>query len=59
MMRRETLKLTRRRLTAFVGLAFITLLPTTALTRKDSTPEELRAMVEAERAFSRASTERG
>ena len=59
MMRRETLKLTRRA-AVFVGLAFIVILPPPGgLTQKDSMTKELRDMVETERAFSRASTERG
>jgi ketosteroid isomerase-like protein len=58
MTRGKTLKLTRRVL-AFVGLAFVVLPPAGGLTRKDSVPEELRELVETERAFSRASTRRG
>ncbi len=59
MMRRETLKLTRRA-AVFAGLAFIIiLLPPGGLTQEGGMTKELRDMVETERAFSRASTEKG
>jgi ketosteroid isomerase-like protein len=63
MMRTEILKLTRRA-AAFVGLtlvalAVVALRPSGGLTQGDATRKELLALVETERAFSRASTERG
>ncbi len=58
MERTNILKLTRRVL-VFAGLTLSVLLPPVGLTQKDAMPKELRALVETERAFSRASTERG
>jgi ketosteroid isomerase-like protein len=58
MTRTEILKLTRRA-AAFAGLTLLALRPAGGLTQGDAMREELRALVETERAFSRASGERG
>ncbi len=57
-MRTKLLKLTRRA-AVFVGLTLIILQPPSGQTQGDATGKELRALVETERAFSRAATEKG